>query len=467
MSPGGSSSSSDACTTIDNMSSVGRARFSAINARPYAIMSKAAGSRSVPLPARKSKPGSTAANSSWRSSSATPSRKQIICSGSSAATSTRKSTGSPSGTASSSATVRRRSSPSRLRSVSGRQSLAHQATDPTVARVVHHVEHDAGHRQVLEERAAVGPVAAGLRREEDRLLQDVQHLGVGGDRPEALAVGRVLGRRVPPDRCLARWRSNSSCGKPAAKLSRSVRSTPSMTTGGEPTATADPKTRFAYPRVMGAEATTVRTTSARRVSPARQEKYRAEKAADRAGGLRADPARRLEGDVRARRPATRPGCRRGRSTATSVEGRARARDVPGRLRSGERDRRRRGGGGTRSARGARSLDRPEPRGRLRRPPAAPRGRVVVGRGVERRGLHRREERGARRATRAAGRRSCTTVAREVCSRTPIPRPTPSRSRRSWARTCGRGSTAIPPRSPAPKHARTRSTCSDARWARHA
>ncbi len=50
-----------------------------------------------------------------------------------------------------------------------------------------------------------------------------------------------------------------------------------MTTGGEPTATADPKTRFAYPRAMGAEATTVRTTSARRVSPARQEKYRAEK----------------------------------------------------------------------------------------------------------------------------------------------------------------------------------------------
>ena len=54
-------------------------------------------------------------------------------------------------------------------------------------------------------------------------------------------------------------------------------STPSMTTGGEPTATGDLKTSFAYPRVMGAEATTVRTTSARRVSPAREEKYRAER----------------------------------------------------------------------------------------------------------------------------------------------------------------------------------------------
>jgi AcrR family transcriptional regulator len=51
-----------------------------------------------------------------------------------------------------------------------------------------------------------------------------------------------------------------------------------MTTGAEPTTTAEVKTAFAYPRGMGAEATSVRTTSARRVSPAREEKYRAEKA---------------------------------------------------------------------------------------------------------------------------------------------------------------------------------------------
>jgi AcrR family transcriptional regulator len=50
-----------------------------------------------------------------------------------------------------------------------------------------------------------------------------------------------------------------------------------MATGAEPTATGEVKTRFAYPRVMGAEATTVRATSARRISPAREEKYRAEK----------------------------------------------------------------------------------------------------------------------------------------------------------------------------------------------
>jgi hypothetical protein len=43
-----------------------------------------------------------------------------------------------------------------------------------------------------------------------------------------------------------------------------------MTTGGEPTATDELKTPFAYPGAMGAEATT-----ARRVSPAREEKYRA------------------------------------------------------------------------------------------------------------------------------------------------------------------------------------------------
>ena len=53
----------------------------------------------------------------------------------------------------------------------------------------------------------------------------------------------------------------------------------------------------------------------------------------------------------------------------------------------------------------------------------------------------------------------------VCSPTPIPRPTPSPSKRSWARTCGLGSIAILPRSRAPKLARTRSICSDARSAR--
>ena len=46
------------------------------------------------------------------------------------------------------------------------------------------------------------PVAAPLRRVGDGVVLDRLDLGVGGHRPEALAVGRVLGRLVPPDRCL-------------------------------------------------------------------------------------------------------------------------------------------------------------------------------------------------------------------------------------------------------------------------
>ena len=57
---GGSSSSRRACTTTDSMSSVGRARFSAMSDRPYENMSNDDTSRSFESPDRKSKPGSTA-----------------------------------------------------------------------------------------------------------------------------------------------------------------------------------------------------------------------------------------------------------------------------------------------------------------------------------------------------------------------------------------------------------------------
>ncbi len=79
---------------------------------------------------------------------------------------------------------------------------AHQPADPGVAGVVHHAQHRAGELDVLEQRAAVPAVAAPLRRVGGRVAQDLEHLGVGGHGPEALAVGRVLGGFVPEDRGL-------------------------------------------------------------------------------------------------------------------------------------------------------------------------------------------------------------------------------------------------------------------------
>ncbi len=170
-------------------------------------------------PARKSKPGSTAAKSSWRSSSAMPIRKQIICSGSSAATSTRKSTGSPSGTASRSAPVRRRSSPSRLRNVSGvRPLLTSRRIRPWRGSSIM-LSTIPATGQVLEERAAVGAVAAGLRRVADGF-------------PAARAAPRRRWRptRSPRRRACARWARattpaprrggarTASCGKPCGEV---------------------------------------------------------------------------------------------------------------------------------------------------------------------------------------------------------------------------------------------------------
>ena len=103
----------------------GRRRFAAISSAPYAAMRcarrsrRASGSNDLREP-WKSKPGSTASNSQWRSSSGTPSRMQIICIGSSAATSTQEvERARRRRRASSSARVRRRSSSSSRRTVRG------------------------------------------------------------------------------------------------------------------------------------------------------------------------------------------------------------------------------------------------------------------------------------------------------------------------------------------------------------
>ncbi len=60
-----------------------------------------------------------------------------------------------------------------------------------------------GDGQVLQQRAAEGPRAAGHRRVGLRIAQHRKGFGVGGHRPEALAVRGVLGRFVPVHRGFA------------------------------------------------------------------------------------------------------------------------------------------------------------------------------------------------------------------------------------------------------------------------
>ncbi len=86
---------------------------------------------------------------------------------------------------------------------SRRQPRADQPPDLRVPRIVHHVEHLTGDRQILQQRSAERPVTAGDRRERDRIFQHRKRFGVGGDGPEALAVGGVLGRLMPVDRGVA------------------------------------------------------------------------------------------------------------------------------------------------------------------------------------------------------------------------------------------------------------------------
>ncbi len=147
----------------------------------------------------KSNCGSIASNSQCRSDSGTPSRMQIICMGSSAATSTRKSNGWP-GT-----------------------DIVQQTPGPRPqvvldARIIRGVRPELTSRRIAECRGSSimlstwpaidrscssvppnGPRAAGDRRVGHRITQHRKGFGVGGHRPEALAVGGVVGRLVPVD----------------------------------------------------------------------------------------------------------------------------------------------------------------------------------------------------------------------------------------------------------------------------
>ena len=71
-----------------------------------------------------------------------------------------------------------------------RQPGADQPADLRMPRIVHHVEHLAGDRQILQQRPPYGR-AAGHRRVGLRIPQHRKGFGVGRDRPETLAVGGV------------------------------------------------------------------------------------------------------------------------------------------------------------------------------------------------------------------------------------------------------------------------------------
>ena len=84
-----------------------------------------------------------------------------------------------------------------------RQPGTDEPANLRMPRVVHHVEHLARDRQVLQQRAAERPRATGHRGVGLRITQHLKCFRVRGDRPEALAIGSVLGRFVPVHRRLA------------------------------------------------------------------------------------------------------------------------------------------------------------------------------------------------------------------------------------------------------------------------
>ena len=84
-----------------------------------------------------------------------------------------------------------------------RQTGTDETADAGVARIVHHVEHDPRHFEILEQRPSVGSVAAPLGRIRVGVAEHRERLGVRRHGPEPFGVGCVRGRRVPPHRCLA------------------------------------------------------------------------------------------------------------------------------------------------------------------------------------------------------------------------------------------------------------------------
>jgi hypothetical protein len=87
-----------------------------------------------------------------------------------------------------------------------------------VPRVVHHVEHDAGDLEVLQQRAAIRTIPAAFGRERRRIAQHPERLYVGRDRPEAFPVGRVRGRLVPPHRRLGAMDLEERMRKPVGEV---------------------------------------------------------------------------------------------------------------------------------------------------------------------------------------------------------------------------------------------------------
>ena len=98
-----------------------------------------------------------------------------------------------------------------------RQTPGDQAADAGVPGVVHHVQDDPGHGEVLNDRASVRAVASGLRRVGHRVAEHLEHLVVGGHRPEALPVGSVRGGFVPPHGRLVPVESEDAVREPVGK----------------------------------------------------------------------------------------------------------------------------------------------------------------------------------------------------------------------------------------------------------
>ena len=175
-------------------------------------------------PERMSKPGSTAAQSLCRSISGTPSRMQIACMGSSAATAARKSIGSPSPIGSSSTLVRWRSSSSSRRIMRGvrpldtsrrmrlwRGSSIMFSTSPAMSRSCSRVPP-----------AQRPPPPSDEYVTASFWICSVSAYVATDQKPSPSGVCAV--GSCQNTGATRRWTAKTSCGKPAAKLSRSVRS---------------------------------------------------------------------------------------------------------------------------------------------------------------------------------------------------------------------------------------------------
>ncbi len=100
----------------------------------------------------------------------------------------------------------------------GGEALADQSTDPGMPRVVHHVEHHPGHRQVGQQGATVLAVAAAFGGVQRGVVEHLERLGIGRHRPEPLAVRCVLGRLVPVNGSDAAMLLENRVGEPGGEV---------------------------------------------------------------------------------------------------------------------------------------------------------------------------------------------------------------------------------------------------------